>query len=107
MLQLRDRDVIIQRLLSHLPVFHYKVNKERIIYEAWSANQRLVPDASALASRSLSEVFPEVWACIARTQTEDYVSCYSADGQFHHHLFKNSTHTEMYWVFAIRSDAEQ
>jgi PAS domain S-box-containing protein len=111
-LTIQDRDRIISQLLTDLPVFHYKVNRDGVIFEAWRSDQEksILPDTKQIESRKLIDVFPEVNRCIQQRNGHRHnPSCIQAvpiNGtpvSFKHHIFSDSLHDGNHWVYAIKN----
>jgi PAS domain S-box-containing protein len=98
-LSLQDRDNIIQRLLKDLPLFHYKINKDKVIYDVWKGNKNSgIPDSAELLSKQIKDVFPKVYQSI---QDGDVPKDSTVTDKYTHYLFKDSVHQGNYWVYAL------
>jgi PAS domain S-box-containing protein len=106
-LSLKDRDTIIQRLLTDLPVFHYKINKDRIIYEAWTGdNHEGFPQMSELLSKPVRDIFPQVSRCIDG-ENDGTQMCSDTFGNrpFKHYIFADSVIAGSFWVYAVAGNS--
>lgn len=106
-LSLYDRDRIIQKLLKEFPVLHYKINKDKIINDAWIGN---IPSGSLsaqqLMSKPVKDVFPQVYQHIqdglaSDDVCTDKISSSSGMVSLRHYIFKDSIHVDTFWVYAV------
>jgi PAS domain S-box-containing protein len=103
-LSLHDRDNIIHSLLKDLPILHYKISKDKMIYDVWKGNKNSgLPDSTQLTSKALKDVFPKVYQSI---QEGDLPKDPRVSDQYIHYLFKDSIHTGAYWVYAIANEKQ-
>jgi methyl-accepting chemotaxis protein len=103
-LSLKDRELMLQTVLKHLPILHYKVDKTKKIYEAWAGENvpaLFVPEK--IMSKPLQELFPEVLRTIESWKGEqDRVCEEKANSRtLRNYIFSDSIHPGVYWVFAI------
>jgi PAS domain S-box-containing protein len=104
-LSLSDRDRIIQRLLKELPILHYKLNKDKIITEAWVG--KLDVDLRTFLSKPVSSIFSNVYKQIQRENPEsepviDAIPTASGVVSMKHFIFQDNLHLGSMWVYAIR-----
>ena len=103
-LQLKDRELVIDRLVKDLPAFYYKV-KNKIISEILAGSLHPgLPDTTTLLSMPINDVFPGVSEIIVNELTEGHVRSDFHGRTFNHYLFKESTQTDTYRVYAIWDD---
>jgi methyl-accepting chemotaxis protein len=101
-----QKDLVIRKLLSELPVFHYKINPDKIVYEAWSNDSWPgLPKPSELISKLIKDIFPAVFEFLlnqeATTGDKTAVETFN-NNSFKHYLFSDSINTGFYWVYAIK-----
>lgn len=108
-LAVQSRDQIIRQLLPELNLFHYKVNREGIIYEVGEGHGAFTV-LSTIQSKPLHEVFPEVSACLQSENKEGQVFCTaeyqtsSTSMSLAHHIFKDLTQDGSLWIFVRQSN---
>jgi hypothetical protein len=95
---------MLESVLKHLPILHYKVDASKKIYDAWVGEN--VPSrlgAEKLTLKPLKELFPEVYRSIESWNGETEKVCEDkTDNQtLRSYIFNDSIHTGVYWVFAI------